>query len=884
MSYSLGVDLGTTFVAAAVANASRVEMFTLGDRSVVTPAVVYLREDGTVVTGDAAGRRAVSNPDRVGREFKRRLGDPTPVMLGGAPHAVTALLASLLSDVVARVSATQGTAPDSMVLTHPANWGPFRRELFDEVPQLAGVAMPRMVTEPEAAAAHYASSRRLENGEIVAVYDLGGGTFDATVLRKRSEGIEILGSPEGIERLGGVDFDEAILAHVNYAAGGALSELDMSDPQTTVALARLRQDCVLAKEALSIDTETTIPVFLPHRHFDVRLTRAEFEDMIRAPIESTIGALNRTLRSAEVTPDELSAVLLVGGSSRIPLVARMVSEELGRPTVVDAHPKYAVALGAATLAGGPGAVAGSDGPAAPAAPPPTTAFPAVALGAAGGAAAGAAVASVPETPAPFSLPSGTGLPSFGPPTGTPSGTPTPAPAAAAAMAAPPVAAAAPPAPPAPTQRVAPPAPQPSGPLPYGGGPGGPGSPGGPGGPGGGGGGGGGGFGGGTPGGGAPPPGAPEPSEPSGGGRKALIVGLVVVLLLAAVGGVGWFAANQFGLLGGGTGNTGTSVAGGGSNEEIPPAADQTQPEIATSVPIPSLGSAIPVGKTPGYIALSPNGRLAYIANRNAGVVTVMDTSVDKVIATIPVQAGPPQYLAFAPDGKRVYVSIFNDQKTVNVVGVLDTTSNSITSTIPVGTRPFALAVTPDGSKLYVPNHDSGTVSVIDTATSTLVHDIKVAPNPHWVTFSPDGTKAYTANHESGVVSIINTADDTVLGEVKVQVSPHSLEVAPDNSVVANVNYDSDSVTAIDTNTDQVVATVPVGKKPQDIAWAPDGRFVYVTAVEGDNLTVINAETWTVTATLPTGDAPTSLAVTPDGKKAYVTNLNSGTLTEVNLTG
>jgi YVTN family beta-propeller protein len=893
VSYSLGVDLGTTFVAAAVANASRVEMFTLGDRSVVTPAVVYLREDGTVVTGDAAGRRAVSNPDRVGREFKRRLGDPTPVMLGGAPHAVTALLASLLSDVVARVSATQGAAPDSMVLTHPANWGPFRRELFDEVPQLAGVAMPRMVTEPEAAAAHYAASRRLENGEIVAVYDLGGGTFDATVLRKRPEGIEILGSPEGIERLGGVDFDEAILAHVNYAAGGALSELDMSDPQTTVALARLRQDCVLAKEALSIDTETTIPVFLPNRHFDVRLTRAEFEDMIRAPIESTIGALNRTLRSAEVTPEQLSAVLLVGGSSRIPLVARMVSEELGRPTVVDAHPKYAVALGAATLAGGQDGAdgsrasdgsRGSDGPA-----PATTAFPPVAVGAAGAAAAagafGAAApapasapASAPEpVPAPFSLPTGSGLPSFGPSTSAPSGPPP----AAAALSAPAVGAP-PPAPPVPTQPVAPP--QPTGPQPYGGGPGGPSGPGGPGGGGGGPGGGGGGFGGGTPGGGAPPPGPSEPSGGGGGGRRALIVGLVVVLLLAAVGGVGWFAANQFGLLGGSSGTT-TSVAGGrGSNEELPPAADGTQPEIATSVPIPSLGATVPVGRTPGFIALSPNGRLAYIANRNAGVVTVVDTSVDKVVATIPVQAGPPQYLAFAPDGKRVYVSIFNDQKTINVVGVLDTTSNSITSTIPVGTRPFALAVTPDGSKLYVPNHDSGTVSVIDTASSTLVHDIKVAPNPHWVAFSPDGSTAYTANHESGVVSIINTSDDSVAGEVRVQVSPHSLEVSPDDKWVANVNYDSDSATVIDTKTQQVVATVPVGHKPQDIAWAPDGRFLYVTGVEGDNLTVINAQNWGVTATLPTGDAPTSLAVTPDGKKAYVTNLNSGTLTEVNLTG
>ena len=350
MGYHLGVDLGTTFVAAAIANDTRVEMFTLGDRTVVTPAVVFLGDDGSLVSGDAAGRRAVSSPDRIGREFKRRLGDPTPVMLGGTSYAVTTLLGALLHDVVNRVTETEGAKPDSVVLTHPANWGPFRRELFEEVPQVAGLTGTRMVTEPEAAAAHYAASRHLADGEIIAVYDLGGGTFDATVLRKTAGGIEILGSPEGIERLGGVDFDEAILSYVNYSSGGALSELDMSDPQTAIAMARLRQDCVLAKEALSIDTETAIPVFLPNRHFDVELTRADFEDMIRAPIESTIGTLIRTLRSARSTPNQLSAVLLVGGSSRIPLVSRMISEELGRPTVVDAHPKYAVALGAATLA------------------------------------------------------------------------------------------------------------------------------------------------------------------------------------------------------------------------------------------------------------------------------------------------------------------------------------------------------------------------------------------------------------------------------------------------------------------------------------------------------------------------------------------------------
>jgi YVTN family beta-propeller protein len=850
VSYSLGVDLGTTFVAAAVAQSSRVEMFTLGDRSVVAPAVVYLREDSSLVTGDAASRRAVSNPDRVGREFKRRLGDPTPVMLGGAPYAVTSLLASLLSDVVTRVAATQGGAPDSIVLTHPANWGPYRRELFEEVPQLAGLALPRMVTEPEAAAAHYAASRSLSDGEIVAVYDLGGGTFDATVLRKEPDGIEILGTPEGIERLGGVDFDEAVLAHVNYTAGGALSELDMGDAQTAVALARLRQDCILAKEALSIDTETTIPVFLPNRHFDVGLTRADFEDMVRAPVESTIGALTRTLRSADVRPSDLSAVLLVGGSSRIPLVARMISEELCAPTVVDAHPKYAVALGAARLAAGQ-AEAYPPATVSAAAPPEQEAHVAAATGTALPVGPGAG-------PQNGLAPNGQYQPAGMQAGGDASATRTLPPRAPDARypAAPPPTYQGPPPQGPPPARGGPP----TGPTPlwqdgphHGGPPNGPA--------------------------GGPPP-AAEGSRPQ---RKGPVLAALIAVLVLVVGGVGWYAYDRL------TGSDGGAVAASpnavGPGSGLPaqePA--PSKPAIATAVPIPTIGKTIPAGQTPGFVAISPNGRLAYIANRAAGVVTVVDTAVDKVTATIPVQAGPPQYLAFAPDGKRVYVSIFNDQKTINVVGVLDTTSNSIVSTIPVGTRPFALAVTPDGGRLYVPNHDSGTVTVIDTATSKATADIKVAANPHWVAFSNDGTRAYTANHESGLISIIDTSNNSVVGEVKVQVSPHSVAVSPDKPLVANVNYDSDSLTVIDTTAEKVIATVPVGKKPQDVAWSADGRFVYVTAVEGDTLTVINSDTWATTATIPTGDAPTSVAVLPDGSRAFVTNLNSGTITVLDLAG
>ncbi|MBV9315097.1 MAG: Hsp70 family protein [Pseudonocardia sp.] len=352
MGYSLSVDLGTTFVAAALAVNDRVEMFTLGNRSAMTPSAVYLQEDGTLATGEAAANlRTVSSPDRVAQEFKRRIGDPTPVVLGGQAYSATALMGALLRDVVTKIVQSEGNPPDNVVLTHPANWGTFRRSLFSEVVKFGGLSRATTtVTEPEAAATRYATTRQLADGQTVAVYDLGGGTFDATVLRKVPDGLEILGTPEGIERLGGMDFDESILRYVNYVSHNALTGLDMRDGPTIAALARLRQDCTLAKETLSSDTETVLPVFLPGRQFDVPLTRSIFEDLIRAQVESTVGALARTLDSAQVRPDELDAVLLIGGSSRIPLVGEMVSAELGRPIALDTHPKHTVALGAATIA------------------------------------------------------------------------------------------------------------------------------------------------------------------------------------------------------------------------------------------------------------------------------------------------------------------------------------------------------------------------------------------------------------------------------------------------------------------------------------------------------------------------------------------------------
>ncbi|MFC5996526.1 Hsp70 family protein, partial [Pseudonocardia hispaniensis] len=158
-------------------------------------------------------------------------------------------------------------------------------------------------------------------------------------------GFGLLGRPEGIERLGGVDFDQAVFDHVLAGCPEAFEGLDEADPAVLGAVARVRRECTEAKEALSADTEVTVPVVVPGVQASVRLHRSEFEQMIRPRVEETVAALRRAVDSAGLTPEQLTAVLLVGGSSRIPLVAQLVSEQLGRPVAVDADPKNAIAKG-----------------------------------------------------------------------------------------------------------------------------------------------------------------------------------------------------------------------------------------------------------------------------------------------------------------------------------------------------------------------------------------------------------------------------------------------------------------------------------------------------------------------------------------------------------
>ncbi|MDX1692046.1 MAG: Hsp70 family protein, partial [Acidimicrobiia bacterium] len=393
VSYQLGIDLGTTYTAAAVFRDGRARIVELGQRTATIPSVIYLREDETILTGESASRRALTEPGRVAREFKRRVGDPTPLLLGGTPYSAEALMSKLLRWTVDRVSEREGGPPSQITVSHPANWGPFKTDLLGQAVRLADLDEAHLVTEPEAAAIYYSSQERVDTGTVIGVYDLGGGTFDAAVLRKTEEGFDILGRPEGIERLGGIDFDEAVFAHVRRSLDGMLEDLDPDDPAAMAAVARLRSEAVDAKEALSGDTEASIPVLLPNLSTEVRITRSEFETMIRPSLQESIGAMRRAFRSADVDDEEISAILLVGGSSRIPLVAQLVGAELGRPVALDVHPKHAIALGAAMVAaneelhagGGHGSVADD-----------------VAAAAAAGTAVGAAAApdaSADESPA-----------------------------------------------------------------------------------------------------------------------------------------------------------------------------------------------------------------------------------------------------------------------------------------------------------------------------------------------------------------------------------------------------------------------------------------------------------------------------------------------------
>ncbi|MEV4509136.1 Hsp70 family protein [Dactylosporangium sp. NPDC049525] len=351
--YALGIDVGTTFTAAATyrdGRASTVPLAESGHGGHTVPSALFLREDGVLLIGDQAVRRGITEPSRVAREFKRRFGDAEPLRLGDVPVSTAQLTGHLIGYVVRRATEQAGAPPAHVTLTHPAAWGPFVRERMAEAAAAAELSDIGLLVEPVAAAVHYAAGAALAPGALVAVYDFGGGTFDATVVRKVPGGFEVVHT-EGLDDVGGTDLDDIVMRHVATSLDLRWSDYPVDDGPVRAALAQVRANAVAAKEALSGDVEASIPVLLPDLRRDVRITRGEFETAIRIPVLRTIGALEQCVAGAGIELTDLHSVLLVGGSSRVPLVSRLIASELGVPVAVDAHPKYAVCQGAAISAG-----------------------------------------------------------------------------------------------------------------------------------------------------------------------------------------------------------------------------------------------------------------------------------------------------------------------------------------------------------------------------------------------------------------------------------------------------------------------------------------------------------------------------------------------------
>uniref|UniRef100_UPI0013E36707 Hsp70 family protein n=1 Tax=Microbacterium sp. CPCC 204701 TaxID=2493084 RepID=UPI0013E36707 len=351
-TYVLAVDVGTSRTAASTARvtaAGNVEVarFALGRHADSAPSAVFIGPD-ELLFGEAAERRGLAQPERLVREFKRRLGDDIPVVVGGRAHPPEELFAGMVAWVVDAVAEREGRHPESIIATVPVAWGDYRRRLAFEALSRALSCQVELISEPVAAAWHYESTSPLADGQVLAVYDLGGGTFDVALVGKTHDGeLTAIGAAAGIGDFGGADFDDLILRRTIAAAGLSAAEL-AGDPDARVALAALRRECVEAKEALSFDSEAAIPLLLSGAGTTVRMTRAGFEELIEHDIERTLDVLQSTLDSAAIGR-RLEAILLTGGSSRIPRIAQLLSERFDAPIAVDADPKAVVALGAARV-------------------------------------------------------------------------------------------------------------------------------------------------------------------------------------------------------------------------------------------------------------------------------------------------------------------------------------------------------------------------------------------------------------------------------------------------------------------------------------------------------------------------------------------------------
>ncbi len=352
MSIMLGIDLGTTYSAVAVVQHEKPMLLATADERIM-PSVVGLNPQGGLLVGTPARNQQVLYPERTLRSVKRQMGEPVTLSLGDATYRPAEISAMILRELKRRAEQLTGQTVSGAVITVPAFFSDAARQATREAGEIAGLQVARIINEPTAAALAYGLDRAGDDRRYVAVYDLGGGTFDVSIIELDSGVVEVRAS-HGNTQLGGDDFDERI---VEWLAERFMQLHDGLDPRRDRrALVRLTRAAEQAKIMLSHEPFARIreEYLLTHEgtplHLDVELSRVEFEGLIADLIESTLVSLDEALDDAELDSSQLDAILLVGGSTRIPLVQHMLQDHTGIEPEIAINPDEAVALGAAAQA------------------------------------------------------------------------------------------------------------------------------------------------------------------------------------------------------------------------------------------------------------------------------------------------------------------------------------------------------------------------------------------------------------------------------------------------------------------------------------------------------------------------------------------------------
>ena len=350
MSKIIGIDLGTTNSCVSVFEGGETKVISNAEGERTTPSVVSFK-NGEIIVGGAAKRQVVTNPDTIS-SIKRKMGTKEKVKANGKEYTPEEISAMILGDLKKTAESYLGEKVTKAVITVPAYFNDAQRQATKNAGKIAGLEVERIINEPTAAALAYGLDKQ-ENMHTILVYDLGGGTFDVSIL-ELGDGVFEVKSTAGNNKLGGDDFDERI---VNYLVETFKKENGVDLTKDKMAMQRLKDAAEKAKKDLSgmTSTEISLPFISQNSdgplHLNMTLSKAKFEDLIRDLVDSTLEPVREAMKDAKLTKNDINKVILVGGSTRIPCVQELIKKELGKEPSKEVNPDEVVSMGAAIQGG-----------------------------------------------------------------------------------------------------------------------------------------------------------------------------------------------------------------------------------------------------------------------------------------------------------------------------------------------------------------------------------------------------------------------------------------------------------------------------------------------------------------------------------------------------